>query len=489
MKKMIIYSICFLMICILPSAGCKKKAVEDRVFNEFISIDNDKVQIFEDASTTSKALKNVQKGINLDIIELKKKGKETWYKVKDGETTGYILQSGYGINAYLSVKPEEAGFITVGDITVSEELFSKSTFIAKPGEFFKILFQYDDGTFLFVKMDNGKTGFLNWSNTYTKGPAADIEELKKAAFEPINAWVEIISAKPVFLNIPGKKGRAVTREDKAECGQDISKYPKKNEYAVVKDKVTIDGVVYYHIWQAFYEPQECSAINGWVSGTDAVLVTDFYKHTIEKSKTKLDRNILGFINTTIGGNLNVLSLKLTKVNLGNIMPGAEFYQVSCESGDNGQKTHLVISKKNSNFSILYSLQDDLQDGSYGGNLIARDIDGDGNFELTENISVSCDMCQDIRVYCFKNGKYENILGFYNQSSECTAFSDDYRYLVYYNKKKYEDSEECEKKFDSHPFKKQYDGKEIRVLEFKKGEYSEVDSETTGLDYTKLRGTE
>ncbi len=502
-----------LIFLIISFANCSKQQNVN-----FIFITGSKVKLMSEPSSKSKRLQYVKCNEIISHIEEVKVDNDRWFKVKIGKLTGYIENSREDkeeISVFYKNVSKECGVALTDPVEVYSILNATTAplFKINRGNYFYIEAQEGDGdSWLYIKTQSGKTGFILGSQIL-RGDLKAVQTISKSKLEKVDAWVQVSVDKPKFLNIPGPSGRLVTKKDPAKCTHRLELYPKKNGFAPVSEKISINGINYFHVERMFSSGCGCEGgINAWISEKDVLFIPDFFAYSLKQNQTHLDKNLLELLNREIAGNLNAATVNIKKVNLGEIMPEAEFFKVRCEKGDQtafGDSdtvayNYFLVAKRNNKYLVLHSMKvsdidkDDCMNSSQTRNywneelsyLIIRDIDQDNKFELIQLDSGEADL--SFIVYRFVDGKYKKIIQFGVGGLRCVAFDDirkmDFRHIVFFKNCYGPKGKKTEwmpvVKLDRPPFDKKYENNEIRVLEFKDGEYVEIDADGSGLDFKK-----
>ncbi len=481
------------------------------------------VRIMDKPKTDSNFIQYAPPGNFIEIEYYENKSSERWWKIKDKTLSGYIKESGTPEENVVhseQVKNEQEAIVTVSPLRIyrtSEvfNIYNSDFYTINPGESFTLLFRLNiwrdkESSYYYIKTEKGQTGFIRYTDSYSKGNPELIQEIKKNKIEQVNSWIEIISDNPKLLNIPHEKGRPIADSDNFGCDKIFGEPLKKNDYAPVTEKVTVNTITYYHVGKKNIDQDDsrgkeinskkCNGSTiGWIAQQNAIEITDLYKYSLKKAASPVDPNLLDFINKSIGGSFNVLSLQIKEVEIDKSSKEMNFYKMTLEQGIHQSRYHIIIVKQNSSFNILHLSKRKYEDYGIGidDRLVLKDIDNDNKSELIEYIE-NDDNNLGMNFYSFNNAEFQQIFSFKISGYRCVGWEkDNFRHLVFF-KDGYKNGDlktEFNKtgfmfiyqkfKYNYPPFKKQFDSNSIRVLEFNNGEYSEIDSKNLEIDYNKV----
>lgn len=379
--------------------NCKEEAPIGRGF-----VLDSPVQILKKPEKTAAALKAVQVLSEVEILKLhvpdKNNSKLFWFKVKSGDTKGFIPYDEEVLKKnFVAVKPEtgERRALMTADLRIREKPTQKSAALGllKRGTVASIISEGSlrmtiDGitdTWVGVKTTDNKSGYI-FGGYIRRGSAADFdskEKIEAALSAAEKGWVMITAEKP-----------RLDEPEKSNCGKAEGHYPKKGDLVTVTGKKFEQGMTFYQIHDMAGQ-MECEwSFTVWIPSADVEYIPNLYEYT-KKLNTTLPGEMLDIINTSLGGDLDARSVTAKTVRLRD-EPGVEFFEVSARTGvDSGAGftppgRTLYIAKQNGQYSLV---------GKFN-NAQLQDIDGDGNMELTTDISVRESV--PLHVYTYKPGE-------------------------------------------------------------------------------------
>lgn len=351
------------------------------------------IQVFSKPDHKSEAIAALPVLSEVQILKIavpdKKTEKLYWFKVRGGQATGYVSYDEELIKSnFVAVKPEVTGrkALTVADLRLREKPTQKSASVGllKKGTVLDIVAEGSlrisiDGradTWLEVTSPDQKHGYVFGGYT-RKGNASDFDTPAKIAevlTESEKGWLIITAEKPRLED---------AEREFAGCRENPDALPKKGDIVTIRGKRTQAGKTYYRIAETAGDFGGCIwGYAKWIPADDIEYIANLYEYT-KKLNTAVEPSLLDFINANLDGVLDARSTTARKVNLRN-EPGVEYYEVTARVGvaqPDGpmQRENLIMyaSKKDGQYKLI---------GKYF-NANLQDIDGDGNMELTTDVSV------------------------------------------------------------------------------------------------------
>lgn len=482
-----------LCICTIVtfSLHCKKS---QNVSDTFVIALSNRVKVMDGTDVNSRQLPSPEKYDMLKVLGVEKGKYLSYWKVKCGNEEGYLEHGEYGIDVFTTLQENSLAMVNTASLRVRQapaiDNDSKVLFSVNKGDIIKVLARGKqtmgiEGRFNVwyqVESKDGKKGFC-FGNYITLGSEESLKALRNAKIEPCSGWIRV-TGEPRFTSSPGRDAPAVTENDPAKCNHDLSRYPKKGEFAPVAEKATIGSELFYRVEDAFMDFLECSgSINGWISAQQAEYFTDFFAYTKEKCGSRYDAAMLAMLNTQIGGNLNVSSLKMEPVTLTSGGAGTQYYLAKVFKGPRKPNHAFFLAKNGTSYTTLLYIPG----GGHERNpewepepkLI--DLDKDGTKEIFVAYP-GVDEEYRYSLFALGNNTFREVIDI-NMMGNRSHFIRN-SFLVFFPEKI------TDKSFlKKAPFSNEYEGKKTRVLKYSKGSLSEVDSASAGMDFGKLQDSD
>lgn len=380
---------------------CKEEVAIGRGF-----VLNSPVQILKKPVKTAAPLKAIQVLSEVEILKMhvpdKNNSKLFWFKVKSGDIKGFISYDEEIIRKnFVSIKPESGNrrALMTANLLIREKPTQKSASVGllKRGTVASIISEGSlrttiDGitdTWMGIKTADNKSGYV-FGGYIRRGTTTDFdskEKIEAALAAAEKGWVLITADKPRLETIDEN-----TRSD--DDGN--NHFPKKGDMVTVTGRKFERGMTFYKIEDMVTAVRQLIwGYTLWIPAVDVEYIPNLYEYT-KKLNTSVPAEMFDAINQSLGGDLDARSVKVKTVTLRN-EPGVEHFEVAARSGVYSgiygpPGIIIYLAKQNGQYSLV---------GKFD-NAQLQDIDGDGNMELTTDVSSR--EVVPLNVYTYKPGK-------------------------------------------------------------------------------------
>lgn len=482
-----------LCVCVAGSLHCKKSGME----GHFIIVTQDNVKIRSGASISPDTkFETAAKFSRFDLYGTKENMGLTYFLVRHNNRDAYINKGDYGFDVMEPVEKGSKGLVTKASLAARKAPDDNQTvptlFSLRKGDVIDVIARgartwVRDGVlspWYLVKAPDGNEGYVFGGSLIT-GSEQTISALKDAKFEACAGWV-LVTGEARFTSIPGENAPAVTKNDPAPCDHTLDKYPGKGGYAPVAQKFIIGAETYYCVKDSYMSFLECrGSINAWIAAKHVEYIPDFYEHSKAKAGSKFSPALLDLVNREIGGNLNVITMKMEPLNLMK-KPGTSHYLVKAMKGHRNPEHVLIIEKKGEAFQPLLKIMGGGWeiDPEWQPQPEFKDIDGDGTGEIFVSHPAT-DGYYRFAVYGMSGSAYSPAITV-DIFGVNACFRRDPFLIFVRDKIEARDKKESLSFLKKEPFSSGFADSNIRVLKFGRGKYAEVEANSAGIDIQQIQ---